>query len=89
MGERLLPGTVLGAVLFVISLFLGIYSRSSHGLPNSFHIYLSIWPQLAVYFVLCVVAGCLIHSIVLWFAATGQIRRTEAETQPEVTLRKD
>lgn len=74
--KRFQLGSVIGAVLFVASLFWMVYSRWTHGMPNSFHLYLGIWPQLVVYLVMCCVAGCAIYLITSFVVSLVRRLRT-------------
>jgi hypothetical protein len=54
-------GPLLGAVIFVVSLFLAVYQRWSHGLRTRFSDILTFWLDLIVYLGICLVAGSLIY----------------------------
>ena len=52
----LIKGTLLGAVIFVIFLFVVVYQRLSHGLSTTLsELPLIFWPEFCV----CLAAGCL------------------------------
>ena len=74
--KRFQLSAVIGAVLFIASLLLMVYSRWAHGMPNSFYIYLAIWPQLVVYLVMCFVAGCGIYLIASFVVSVVRRLRT-------------
>ena len=62
MRKIMWTGTILGTVIFVVSVFLAVYQRLTHGLPTRFSDVLNLWPALVVYLVACLLVGCVICS---------------------------